>query len=154
MCDYCGCRSEPPLAELGREHADILWHLSVLGRALDKPDLAEARHELAHIVDHLVPHIEKEERGVFAQLRIEGELTEEIDSLSGEHEGLRKMAAELPEDDMAWRAGVTELVRTLREHIQTEEYDLFPAAWQMLSNDGWMAVREVHDAANQQSHHH
>jgi hemerythrin-like domain-containing protein len=145
MCDYCGCRSEPPIAELGQEHAEILWHISQLEAVIHKRDIVESKRLFQHLLEHLRPHVEKENSGLFAQLRAEGELIEEVDTLEGEHHGIWTFVAELPDGHDEWFAACTSFIATMQEHIHIEEYDLFPAAFQTLSNTGWIAVRAVHE---------
>lgn len=138
MCDYCGCRSDGPIARWGEEHAVILSGAGEVIRALDANDVPSARTHLAALALLLGPHAEMEEATLFAELRTEGELVEEVERLEGEHAGMRLAIGGLAElDDGQWATTVRQLMSNLKTHIEVEEYDLFPASWQMLSTHGW-----------------
>lgn len=148
MCDYCGCRQQPAIAELSDEH-DRLLDLGYRLRRLT----ACGWHEevLAIIDDQLGPllrhHTDREERGIFTQLRANFEADARLDELEAEH---RDIDARLDRVRMAtdgWQETLSQLVTDLAQHIFDEEVDLFPYAMYELTPAQWDAVAEVHTSS-------
>lgn len=148
MCDYCGCRSRPLVADLGADHGRIADLASVVRRALDDGDRPGARQALTELAHVLEPHAVLEEGSLYPELALEGIATKEmyadhafVDST------IRDAVAGSSE---AW-AEVPSALSRLAGHIATEEYDLFPAAHQLLSDVAWDRVEQHHEAHH---HHH
>jgi hemerythrin-like domain-containing protein len=140
VCDYCDCRSHPQLASLSADHDALLDLVVGLRLALDdEPDGASrARPLLAELRDLLRVHSDREERGVFRQLRAAQVDDSYVVSYETDHARLHELLDDIANDD--WRVASLDLVAILEDHITREESDLFPAAHQLLSPSQWDAV--------------
>jgi hemerythrin-like domain-containing protein len=138
MCDYCDCRSHPPIAALSEDHEHLLHLLTELDRAIhdDRPALARAVIHQLH--EQLHAHAAREERGVFAELRRVVLDPGYVEMFQHDHEELHQLLDDTEGD--GWRDAAASLIRVLRRHILREETDLFPAAHQMLEPAQWDAV--------------
>ena len=137
MCDYCDCRAHPQIAALSADHDSLLDLLVGLRLVLDDTGDLRARPVLADLRDLLRVHSDREERGVFRQLR------DEVDDaylarFEHDHDRLHELLHDTTNAD--WRVATRELVALLDAHIAREESDLFPAAHQLLSPSQWDAV--------------
>ena len=143
MCDYCGCREQWPIEELGREHG----RLTTLGRQvrahIAANDTIGARKTFDVLVDLLDAHSAKEEQGLFAVLRAEGELVDDVAALIAEHDAI---AGLIVTDDLSFATKVNGVLDHLGQHIEREEHDLYPATRLALSPGGWDQVKSTHEA--------
>jgi hemerythrin-like domain-containing protein len=141
MCDHCGCRDLTSVARLMAEH-DRLRELSDhIRRHLADGDDAAARADLDDVLVVLGPHVAKEEGSLFPMLRRDGELTEHVAMLEGEHAGLYDDVDDLDDTaGQAWREGVLRLLHALDEHMYKEDFGLFPAALAILDGADWDAM--------------
>lgn len=143
MCDYCDCRRIPAIARFGEEHDRIEMAASRLEEAIgerDESDLKQLRRELLELLE---PHTSREESGIFAEVSKVG-LEDHVEELEEDHERLHSISeldltASPEELEVALRAFIT----LLHDHITREEYDLFPAAAQLLSAAQWERVNEL-----------
>ncbi len=119
MCDYCDCRSHPTIAAFGEDHARIG---SLAERATSDAGA------LAEIVALLERHGAEEEAGLYRELAGVGI---EVAHLHDEHEEIHA-ALHTGEPDR-----IAVALRRLHAHIRDEEYDLFPAAHQLLDDEAW-----------------
>ena len=141
MCDYCDCRSHPQIAALSDDHELLLHLLAELERAVGDDDPRPARDVIHQLHDHLHTHAEREERGVFTELRRVVLDDDYVGMFERDHDELHRLL-----DDTAgegWREAAAGLIRVLRRHILREETDLFPAAHQMLDPAQWDAVDQA-----------
>lgn len=147
MCDYCGCRLQPEIEELSQEHERLLdlgYRLRRLARDHSHAEVLDlVDGEFAHLLDH---HTDKEERGLFAELRSNHEAAERIDALVDEHHDIATHLAEVRAGGDGWREALTRLVAELDRHIMDEEVDLFPYSLYELREAQWDRVAEVHAA--------
>lgn len=150
MCDYCGCRTSGPTAELAAEHVE-LQELTTAYRAAK-----EAGHDpgptFTRLVDLLALHAAKEEVGLFPQVRELTILDEQLDELVHEHERLHDLLGDGP----AGR-GVDEGLKLLAQHIDDEEHDLFPHVIHALDPEQWDEITLAHLAVEEAfgvPHHH
>lgn len=139
MCDYCGCRTQGPTAELHLEHQ----RLEALGDEVrasfdDGTDPARPLRRLVHLLEL---HAAKEEIGLFAQVEPTSPLAEQISVLCREHDDLRAWLGHGPSDDR-----VGDGLRLLLTHIEDEEYDLFPHILHRLDPEQWDEVELAHRA--------
>ena len=136
MCDHCGCRSFPPIAELTAEHEEILrlaWILAEAGRASVRAD-PSVRLDLLALLDL---HVAKEETGLYPSLLATGDVSvDEVTDLQAEHRDLRRGLTEVMFDRRDFYA--------LAAHIETEEMELFPAAMLGFDEDEWDATSAAH----------
>lgn len=136
MCDHCGCRAYPPIAELTAEHEQIL--------ALAEPLADATRHHhpvddagRAHLVALLHAHVAKEEAGLYPLLIAEtGEPPDAFDHLEDEHHELFDAIANDTFDHLALYA--------LQRHIEEEEEVLFSAALFHFDGDTWDDLEAAH----------
>lgn len=153
MCDYCGCRNQPEIAELSQEHDRLL------DLAYDLKHLAAggSHTEVLAIVDGpfaslLAHHTGKEERGIFTQLRSHDEADDRLDALLTEHRELEAQLTAVREGHEGWRSVLVRLVADLNQHVIDEEVDLFPYAMYELRGPQWDRVAEVHADASPGAH--
>jgi hemerythrin-like domain-containing protein len=144
MCDYCDCRSHPPIAALSADHEGLLGLLVALRQAAETADRDRAVPSLAALRHRLAVHAAREEHGLFNQLRdaqLDGAY---VTMFEQDHRRVDTLLHDA--GGHGWRAAVGELVELLTEHIAREEYDLFPVAHQVLAPSQWDAVDAVHSA--------
>jgi hemerythrin-like domain-containing protein len=129
MCDHCGCRAFPAIAELTAEHEAILGLAETLAdatrhhRAID----VEARGRLIAV---LQTHVAKEEAGLYPLLIAEmGEDADAFDHLEVEHRELFDAIDADAFDHLALYA--------LQRHIEEEEEVLFSGALFHFDGDTW-----------------
>ncbi|HEU5161325.1 MAG TPA: hemerythrin domain-containing protein [Streptosporangiaceae bacterium] len=131
MCEHCGCREITPIGRLMAEHERLLDLVGLIRTALRAGDESGAREIVAELAGVLDPHV-RAERGLFAVMREQGEFVDYLDGLEGEHADLAaRLAGPLAAADLI------EICDRLREHIQAEEYGLFPAALAGLGGGDW-----------------
>lgn len=139
MCDHCGCRAFPPIAELTAEHVEILamaWELAEAART-GHPSAPGVLDNLLALLDL---HVVKEEAGLYPELLQVGGLTEEA-------------CAELEEEHRLVRAALVSGRFDRREfyelasHIEEEEMELFSAARFNFEEPEWEDMAGVHLAA-------
>lgn len=135
MCDYCGCRDQPPIGELMDEHdriMDLAWRVvknpvvgSVTGDA--------ARSELRTL---LAMHAAKEEGALYPLLIASGDL-EVTDRGAFEREHRELLALVDAADFDADSSNV------LAAHIEAEELELFPGTMFAFDDDDWAEMDRV-----------
>lgn len=131
MCDYCDCRTRPLIAQLGDEHAEITAAIDRLRLAVHQgTPLAE---RAAHLVALLAPHSRLEEDVLYPELPA---VDIPPEPLVAEHEAIDAAVGAVAEgsDDVD---GLVAALDALERHIRTEEFDLFPAAHQLLDDRAW-----------------
>ena len=144
MCEHCGCRGVPPIAELMDEHLALLDEAHHVRRALGEGDRSAASAHLDDLVSHLAQHVRREERGVFAALRADGEFVEEVDRLEGEHRGFDAAIAALDLDAADLEGRVARLLGDLDDHVERENLGVFPVSVVTLGAAGWELVDRAH----------
>jgi hemerythrin-like domain-containing protein len=144
MCEYCGCRQVPAVRELMEEHDAILEDAHDVRAALHAGDAAQVLVRLQHLAAHLGPHVHREEVGIFAALRDQGDWSEEVAELEGEHRDLDTAIAELDPLDPSFHPRVLALLELLEEHIERENLGIFPVSVVTLGASGWDAVETAH----------
>jgi hypothetical protein len=143
MCDHCSCRDFPPIAELSREHEEILALAGPLaeatrhGTAAD-PDVVRRLRALLEL------HSAKEEVGLYPLLIEEmGETPDAFDHLEAEHREVLGAIESGAFDHLALYA--------LQRHIEEEEEVLFSGALFHFDGSTWddldAAHRSVGDGA-------
>jgi hemerythrin-like domain-containing protein len=138
MCDHCGCRSYPPIADLTADHEEILrlaWALAEAAHQGTTPD-ASTRRELVELLDR---HVAKEETGLYPVLLSTGDASaEQVAGLEEEHCDLGRRLAGAVFDRRDYYA--------LAAHIEAEEMELFPAAMFGFDEEEWEATSDAHRA--------
>lgn len=129
MCDHCGCREYPAIADLTEDHEVILalaWHLAEANHD-GAPADDDVRAELLAVLDL---HVAKEETGLYPLLLEQGDLSFETSrTLEDEHRTLREALTGDAFDRRDYYA--------LAAHIEEEELELFPAAMFAFDDDEW-----------------
>ena len=136
MCDHCGCREYPPIAELTAEHAEILALAETLAGAVrqHQPVDAVGRERLVQL---LRVHVAKEEAGLYPLLIDEmGEAPDAFDHLEAEHRDLFEAIETGAFDHLALYA--------LQRHIEEEEEVLFSGALFHFDGDTWDDLEAAH----------
>ena len=142
MCDHCGCRAFPPVAELTAEHDEILslgWRLA----ELDRTRGSAPSEEFAALLALLDSHVAKEETGLYPVLvGNDGLSVEQRAELEDEHRVLRQRLLDERFDRRDFYA--------LAAHIEVEEMELFPAAMFGFDEEEWSATADAHRAVERQ----
>lgn len=146
MCEHCGCRGVPPIAELMEEHDAILDDVHQVRSALAEGDRIAVAAQLKHLVAHLEPHVAREEQGLFTALRNEGEFVDEVVALEVEHHDLDAAIAALDPDAAGFDQAVSALLATLEEHVERENLGVFPVSVVTLGAKGWNTVERARES--------
>ena len=143
MCEHCGCQDFGPVRELHRDHLAILDVCVRLADALDAGDPAALRTEREALAALLSQHERREETGLYRE--IGGSAPEYVAALIAEHGEVGHLLRS-PADDREGEEPLRRGIARLRQHIFTEEQDLFPFALQTLSPAQWDSVEDVQSA--------
>ena len=146
MCEYCGCRQVPPIAELMDEHDALNVEADAVQRALSAGDHERAGELLESLVVHLADHVRKEEVGLFTAMRQQGEFADEVAALEQEHTDLDAAVATLGPGEPGFRERLAAVLGDLGRHIERENLGIFPVSVVSLGAPGWDLV----DAARHQ----
>lgn len=142
MCDYCGCRDSGPTAELNREHVRLSeLSDSIKAAMLAKEDYSEQFEQFATLLDM---HAAKEEVGLFPKVNKLEVMDDQITQLIAEHEKLHKQLSFGPEGTEVGAA-----LKLLAQHIDDEEWDLFPHIIHALDPEDWEEIELAHRAVEQ-----
>ncbi len=140
MCEYCRCRDVPEIARLGAEH-DLIEELA--DEAIRSARVGDAAAAVDRLREAIGPHVQREESGLFVEARLSGLAAEYVDDLEDDH---RRFAVALEDPAGLDTAALQRVVDDLRRHIAVEEYDLFPAAAQILDAEQWSRIEASFDA--------
>lgn len=148
MCDYCGCRDSGPTAELSQEHRR-LGELSDqlrqgLAKVHDESDLGEIASTFHEFVHLLGAHAAKEELGLFPEAEKLGFLGDTLNQLIEEHERLHEMLADGPGGQHVHGA-----LDLLAQHIEDEEWELFPHTIYDFDPEQWDQIAMAHLAVEE-----
>jgi hemerythrin-like domain-containing protein len=141
VCDHCGCREFPVIGALTAEHERIQESAGRLRRAIQARDDGAARRLQAELAGQLAPHVATEERGLFAELRADATIRATVERLCEEHRQLAAALRPPAGDEPDWQPVLAALDR-LRDHIDKEEYGVFPAAVVLLSMPAWDRITD------------
>lgn len=144
MCEHCGCREVESIRELRDEHDALSGQAFHVRHALAS-DRGAARVLLDELVSHLVQHVTREELGMFAALRSQGEFADEVAALEGEHRAMDDVVADLDPAGPDFGSRVTALLDDLESHIEREDLGIFPVAVVTLGATGWATVEAAHE---------
>ncbi|WP_170254398.1 hemerythrin domain-containing protein [Nocardioides szechwanensis] len=133
------------IRELRDEHDALSGQAFHVRHALASGDRGAARVLLDELVSHLVQHVTREELGMFAALRTQGEFADEVAALEGEHRAMDAVVADLDLDGPDFVARVTALLDDLEAHIEREDLGIFPVAVVTLGATGWATVEAAHE---------
>lgn len=139
MCDYCDCRTRPPLERLGRDHERIVGSAQRL-RARLRADDRGMGPEARALQQLLEEHDRWEEAGLYAELDRVGLGTA---GLRADHEVIHAILGAAADGSAIESSSVLGALDQLEEHIHREEYDLFPAAHQVVDDAGWDRIERA-----------
>lgn len=144
MCEHCGCRGVEPIAELMDEHFVLLELAADVRQALQAGGRQEAVDTLGVLAEHLVRHVGREERGIFAALKEQGDFAPVVDELELEHLTFDEQLSDLDPRGDTFARDVQALLNDLVEHIDKENLGVFPVAVVTLGASGWDTVSRAH----------
>jgi hemerythrin-like domain-containing protein len=101
----------------------------------------EAMKLLDELIGLLIPHTTTEEQGLFAELRFDPVLAEEVDNLCREHADIHGVLMAVDRAVPDWSAVIAAIQR-LNRHIDNEEHGLFPAAVIALPISAWDRITD------------
>jgi len=137
MCDYCACRAHPLIERLGDDHGQLLAWGARIEAALQAGDQAAARAGLERLLAVLDPHLELEERALLPALTSDEAFAASVTAIAADHHRARTGRPATDLADQTWAETVRAFLADLRSHILLEEYDVFPAAAQLLAPSLW-----------------
>lgn len=146
MCEHCGCREVEPIAELMDEHLALLEVSGDARRQLDGGDLSGCVQTLERLAGLLGRHVSREEQGVFAAMKEQGDFVDAVQELEAEHVSFDEALACLDPAAPGFADGVHALLAQLSDHIDNENLGIFPAATITLGARGWQTVVGAHEA--------
>ena len=147
MCDHCGCRGVEPIAELMDEHLALLDLEGEVRRQLAVEDRVGAMATVARLTDLLLAHVAREEAGIFAALKEQGDFAGAVAELEGEHRALDVQLDELDPVSPEFARDLTRMLDELVVHIDKEDQGIFPVSVVTLGAPGWATVEAAHEAA-------
>jgi len=147
MCEHCGCRGTEPIAELMDEHFVLLDLAGEVRRHLERDDRTGAAATLERLGDLLLRHVSREERGVFAALKEQGDFASAIEDLEAEHLTFDIQLDEIDPGSPTFAQEVSAMMDDLVTHIDKENLGVFPVAVVTLGARGWATVEAAHAAA-------
>lgn len=136
MCDHCGCRAYPPIAELTAEHEAILALAGPLAQATrrHRPIDTAGRDRLVALLRR---HVAKEETGLYPLLIAQtGDEPDAFDHLDAEHAELFEVIEAGAFNHLALYA--------LQRHIEEEEEVLFSSALFNFDGNTWDDLDAAH----------
>ncbi len=146
MCEHCGCRGVEPIAELMDEHLALLEVAGDVRRHLTAGDRAACAEAVSRLGRQLTRHVGREERGIFAALRDQGDFVDAVEELETEHVTFDAAIADLDPSAPDFDRQVRALLDELSDHIDKENLGVFPVAVVTLGARGWETVGAAHDA--------
>jgi hemerythrin-like domain-containing protein len=144
MCEYCGCQQIATIAELTREHDDVVALIGQVQGSLADRCLEDVALRCQQILAILAPHSVVEEDGLFPEMA--EEFPDHVEVLRSEHREIDKVLGEAtdgPPDDPTWPDRLVGVLFLLREHILKEQDGVFPAALIALDADQWERIEAV-----------
>jgi hypothetical protein len=127
------------------DHMALLEIAGDLRRALLAGDGARASVKRDELVRLLAGHTGREEAGVFAALKAQGDYVDEVDALEGEHVTLDQVFAALDLDAPGVVEVLDRAVSELSDHVDKENLGIFPVAVVTLGATGWDIVERAHE---------
>jgi len=126
------------------EHYELLDLAGDVRRDLAAGDREAAATVLAELGLHLDRHVRREERGVFAALKSQGDFVDAVTELEQEHTSFDAQLASLDVAADDFDVRVERLLDDLSEHIDKENLGIFPVAVVTLNAAGWEIVTAAH----------
>jgi len=136
------------------EHFELLELSGEVRRHLAVEDRTAARSVLVDLESLLATHVDREERGLFAAMKAQGDFVEAVVELEAEHVAFDVGLGRLDPDGPEFAEQVVEMLDDLVLHIDKENLGVFPAAVVTLGASGWDLVTQVHARQHEHGHDH
>jgi hypothetical protein len=120
------------------DHARIADLIYQIRQALDEERLDSVELLTTRLAEEFDRHSRYEEAGLFGEVRMSDEGTEELDRLEEDHQRLRPGLSEKGLVDRPDR--LRALLEDLASHAEIEDNDFFPFVMQSLPNGCWEAL--------------
>ena len=146
MCEHCGCRGVEPIAELMDEHFALLDLVGDVRRHLEGGDRVSTMATLEPLGVKLLRHVSREERGVFAALKEQGDFSEAVAELEAEHLAFDIQLDEIDIDSRTFVEDIASMMDDLVLHIDKENLGVFPVTVVTLGARGWATIEAAHEA--------
>ena len=146
MCEHCGCRGNEAIAELMDEHFVLMDLADQVRRHLQREDRAGAVTTVEKLGGLLLRHVAREERGVFAALKDQGDFADAVEELEAEHLTFDIQLDELDPESPTFADEVRAMLDDLVTHIDKENLGVFPVAVVTLGARGWAIVDAAREA--------
>lgn len=144
MCEDCGCQEIATIAELYREHDDVVAIIARIHTDLAAQRLETVGESCRQILATLAPHTVVEEEGLFPEMA--QEFPHHIQALRSEHREIERVLGEaagaIPVDP-TWPDRLVAALHLLREHILKEQDGVFPAALVALDANQWERIEAL-----------
>jgi hemerythrin-like domain-containing protein len=133
-----------PIADLMDEHFSLLELSGDIDRDLAVGDRRAAEIGLLELERRLTEHVDREERGIFAALKAQGDFLDAVVGLEAEHVAFDAELEDLSPGAAGFEERVGRLLRELSDHIDKENLGVFPVAVTTLGASGWDIVSRAH----------
>jgi hypothetical protein len=146
MCEYCGCQALDAIAELTREHDQVVDLIGAVRSAHTAQDVERMAVAARRIAVVLAPHTAVEEQGLFPPLA--DEFPDHVAGLTAQHRHIESVLDEAADDvptDPTWPTRLLDALHLLREHILAEQDGVFPAALANLDTADWERIDAIRD---------
>jgi hypothetical protein len=120
------------------DHAEIADLVYRIRQALDAGRPDDAGLLTTRLARKFERHSRNEEAGLFRQVRLSGEGTDELDWLEDDHRTLRRRLAQEKLVEQPHR--LRTLLQDLTRHAELEDNDFFPFVLQSLPDESWEAL--------------
>ncbi len=147
MCEHCGCRGVPLISELMDEHYALAEMVDQVRHGLSHRDRDGVLATLEKLGERLIRHVSREERGIFAALKEQGDFADEVAVLEAEHLAFDITLDELDPDSSTFAEEVGSMMDDLITHIEKENLGVFPVTVVTLGPRGWATIEAAHDEA-------
>lgn len=133
-----------PIAELMDEHFALLEIAGNIGRDLAAGERCAVEGGLLELERRLNEHVDREERGIFAALKAQGDFLDAVVDLESEHVAFAAEVEDLSPQAANFRERVGRLLEELSDHIDKENLGIFPVAVTTLGASDWDIVSRAH----------
>jgi hypothetical protein len=140
MCEHCGCRGVAPNARLMDAHLELLDSSGEVRRRLADGIRQPSHAALRQVTDLLARHVPREEAGVFAAPKAEGDYAEAVAHLDAEHRDSETAIASFDVEEPNLRARMDVLLPHLELHIENDNPGVSPVPVVTLRAAGWEMV--------------
>jgi hemerythrin-like domain-containing protein len=134
-----------PIADLMDEHLALLELAGEVRRHISRRDPEAAREALMGLERLLDDHVRREERGVFAAMKAQGEFADAVLDLESEHLSFADALGSLDPLSPDFGDRVRLLLEELSAHIDKENLGIFPVTVVTLGASGWDLVSRAHE---------